>query len=87
MPFIPMHCLYLYQLHRFLVPEKDLIGRASVTQVCIDCQQHAIYKDQFRAMFVLQTVRVKTNEILRQQQVPSGRGKKKQRKGRLRRQR
>ncbi|XP_006647572.2 E2F-associated phosphoprotein [Oryza brachyantha] len=48
---------------------------ACFTTLCLDCQRHEIYVNQYRAMFV-RNCKVKTDQILRE-----GKGKRKNRKG------
>lgn len=69
------------------VPSSDAILScpACMTTLCIDCQRHDMYKNQYRAMFVMNCKVVK-DEILRyepsQQQKP-GKKRKKAQKGKL----
>ncbi|BAF09434.2 uncharacterized protein [Oryza sativa Japonica Group] len=48
---------------------------ACFTTLCLDCQRHETYVNQYRAMFV-RNCKVKTDQILRE-----GKGKRKNRKG------
>lgn len=69
------------------VPSSDAILScpACMTTLCIDCQRHDMYKNQYRAMFVV-NCKVVEDEVLRyepsQQQKP-GKKRKKPQKGKL----
>lgn len=69
------------------VPSSDAILScpACMTTLCIDCQRHDMYKNQYRAMFVV-NCKVVEDEVLRyepsQQQKP-GKKRKKSQKGKL----
>lgn len=69
------------------VPSSDAILScpACMTTLCIDCQRHELYKNQYRAMFVM-NCKVVEDEVLRyepMQQRNSGQKKKKKQKGKL----
>lgn len=64
------------------VPSSDAILScpACMTTLCIDCQRHDLYKNQYRAMFVM-NCKVVEDEVLKYE--PVGKKKKKEQKGKL----
>lgn len=64
------------------VPSSDAILScpACMTTLCIDCQRHDLYKNQYRAMFVM-NCKVVEDEVLRYE--PIGKKRKKEKQGKF----
>lgn len=52
---------------------------ACMTTLCLDCQRHSLYKNQYRAMFVM-NCNVDTSEVLKQPEVKSKNNKRQKKK-------